>query len=58
MIYTITNLITGTVLGNYEAACEAQALELLAQAQGYVSYAQLCEQIPAGSGELAVEVAP
>jgi hypothetical protein len=58
MTYTITNLITGTVLGHYEAASEAQALELLAQAQGYGSYAQLCEQIPAGSGELAVQITP
>jgi hypothetical protein len=56
MMYTITNIITGTVLGSFEASSEAEALELMAQASGYVSYAAMCEQIPAGSGE--IEVAP
>lgn len=53
-LYRIENTRSGLVLGTYEAASEAQALDRLADAAGYGSYADLREQVPAQPGEIVV----
>ncbi len=44
--FTITNTASGIVLGTYEAADEAGALELMAKDAGYDSYAEAYEVAP------------
>jgi hypothetical protein len=53
-IFTIVNTISGQNLGSYVASCESDALDLMAIDAGYLSYADLQNQIPAKPGELAI----
>ncbi|MDK8188153.1 MULTISPECIES: hypothetical protein [Sphingomonas] len=46
--YTITNIASGIVLGQYEAATEAEALDLMARDAGYADYASVPEEIGGG----------
>ncbi|NBW23725.1 MAG: hypothetical protein EBR82_88850 [Caulobacteraceae bacterium] len=54
-IFIIENTISGQDLGSYVASCESEALDLMAIDAGYLSYADLQDQIPAVPGELAVK---
>lgn len=52
--YTITNTLSGAVLGQYEAASKAEALDRMAQDAGYADYAEACVVAPVQDGEIAV----
>lgn len=52
--YEITNTRSGLVLGVYEGATEAEALDAMARDAGYADYAECCEVAPAEEGEIVV----
>ena len=52
--YRIENTISGVVLGDYEGASPADALDLMAREAGCANYAALCEEVPARPGEISV----
>lgn len=52
--FEITNTKSGLVLGQYEAATEADALEKMAQDAGYATYAKAQAAAPADDGEIVV----
>ena len=52
--YEITNTISGVILGVYEGATEAEALDAMARDAGYRDYADCCEVAPARDGEIVV----
>ena len=54
--YEITSLLSGVVLGVYDAADEAAALDLMAQDAGYVDYAHACDVAPVKEGEIIVTI--
>ncbi len=54
--FTITNTASGIVLGQYEAATEAEALDLMARDAGYADYASIPEEI-GGGDDLVVTAA-
>lgn len=55
MLYTISNTISGANLGAYSGDSEADALEAMAQAAGYPTYAEACAVAPSEPGEILVE---
>lgn len=52
--FNISNAKTSVDLGTYEAATEAEALDLMARDAGYRDYAEACEVAPADDGEIIV----
>lgn len=54
MRYQIENTISGIVLGIFEGATEAEALDAMARDAGYRDYADACTVAPAQDGEIAV----
>jgi hypothetical protein len=55
MKHMITNTRSGYVLGLYDGATPAEALDAMARDAGYADYADLQSQVPAKHGEIAVE---
>lgn len=53
--FRIENTISGVVLGDYDGATEAEALDAMARDAGYADYAALCEVAPAKEGEISVK---
>ena len=53
--FTITNRVSGLILGDYEAASPADALEVLALDAGYAGYQEMCDAMPEGDDALIVE---
>lgn len=53
--YQIENTISGVVLGVYEGASKADALDAMARDCGYRDYADCCA-VADGAGIVAVEV--
>lgn len=52
--WTIENTTSGLVLGTYEGATAADALDAMARDAGYRDYADLQAQVPAEDGEIIV----
>ncbi len=52
--YTITNILSGIVLGDYDAHDEQGALDAMARDAGYVDYTDACEAAPVADGEITV----
>lgn len=52
--YEIENTKSGIILGQYEGATEAEALDALARDAGYTDYADMCAVAPAANGEIVV----
>jgi hypothetical protein len=53
--FRIENTISGVVLGDYEGATEAEALDAMARDAGYSDYAACCEVAPVKEGEISVK---
>lgn len=53
-LYRIANRIGGVVLGDYEAADPAAALDAMARDAGYATYADACAVAPVLMGEMQV----
>ncbi len=53
--FQVQNTSSGIILGVYEAATEADALEMMARDAGYGSYAEACAGAPCRDGELIVK---
>jgi hypothetical protein len=56
--YRIENMISGVILGDYEGATEAEALDAMARDAGYADYAALCNVVPVKDGEISIGPAP
>ena len=52
--FRIENTISGVILGDYEGATEAEALDAMARDAGYSDYAACCEVAPAKEGEISI----
>lgn len=55
--YTIENTVSGMILGTYEGATEAEALDAMARDAGYADYAEAQKVAPAADGEIKVTAA-
>lgn len=52
--FQIENTVSGLILGVYEGATEAEALDAMARDAGYADYAEAQKVAPADDGEIAI----
>lgn len=52
--YQIHNSKSGTIIGVFAGATEAEALEAMARDAGYRSYAECCEVAPVAEGQIVL----